>query len=210
MNIILLGAPGAGKGTQAVRIADQYTIPHISTGDIFRENIRNNTELGALAKSFIDKGQLVPDEVTVEIVKDRLAKDDCGRGYLLDGFPRTLAQAEALGQFADIDTVINIDIDLGLLLKRLIGRRVCPGCGASYHVDTLNGATACVKCGAGLIHREDDTESVVQSRLNVYTEQTAPLIEYYGNKGVLLNVDGGKSIDAVFEDIKKLLDAKKA
>lgn len=210
MNIILLGAPGAGKGTQAVRIADQYTIPHISTGDIFRENIRNNTELGALAKSFIDKGQLVPDEVTVEIVKDRLAKDDCGRGYLLDGFPRTLAQAEALGQFADIDTVINIDIDLGLLLKRLIGRRVCPGCGASYHVDTLNGATACAKCGAGLIHREDDTESVVQSRLNVYTEQTAPLIEYYGNKGVLLNVDGGKSIDAVFEDIKKLLDAKKA
>lgn len=210
MNIILLGAPGAGKGTQAVRIADEYGIPHISTGDIFRENIRNNTELGVLAKSFIDKGQLVPDEVTVEIVKDRLTKDDCRRGYLLDGFPRTLVQAEALSKFADIDTVINIDIDLGLLLKRLIGRRVCLGCGASYHVDTLNGATECAKCGAGLIHREDDTESVVQSRLDVYTKQTAPLIEYYGNKGVLLNVDGGKSIDAVFEDIKKLLDAKKA
>ena len=210
MNIILLGAPGAGKGTQAVRIADEYLIPHISTGDIFRENIRNNTELGALAKSYIDKGQLVPDEVTVEIVKDRLAKDDCRRGYLLDGFPRTLVQAEALNRFADIDIVVNIDIDLGLLLKRLIGRRVCPGCGASYHVDTLKGSNVCAKCGAGLIHREDDTESVVQSRLNVYTKQTAPLIEYYESNGILRDVDGGKSIDAVFEDIKKLLDAKKA
>ena len=201
MNIILLGAPGAGKGTQAVRIADEYLIPHISTGDIFRENIRNNTELGALAKSYIDKGQLVPDEVTVEIVKDRLAKEDCRRGYL---------QAEALNRFADIDIVVNIDIVLGLLLKRLIGRRVCPGCGASYHVDTLKGSNVCAKCGAGLIHREDDTESVVQSRLNVYTKQTAPLIEYYESKGILRDVDGGKSIDAVFEDIKKLLDAKKA
>ena len=210
MNIILLGAPGAGKGTQAVRIAEAYAIPHISTGDIFRENIRNSTELGKLAKSYIDKGQLVPDEVVVEIVRDRLTKEDCKGGYLLDGFPRTLMQAEALGKFAEIDVVINIDIDLGLLLKRLIGRRVCPDCGASHHVDTLNGSNACVKCGSDLVHREDDTEAVVQSRLDVYTRQTAPLIEYYEGKGLLRNVDGGKSIDAVFAEIKELLDAKKA
>lgn len=156
MNIILLGAPGAGKGTQATKISDRYGLPHISTGDIFRENIKNGTPIGLLAKSYTDKGQLVPDEVTCEIVKDRLAKEDCQNGYLLDGFPRTIVQAEALDKFAKIDAVININIDFSLLMARLCGRRVCRDCGESYHVSTLNGKTTCDRCGGELYQRKDD------------------------------------------------------
>lgn len=190
MNIILLGAPGAGKGTQATRISDRYGLPHISTGDIFRENIKNGTPIGLLAKSYTDKGQLVPDEVTCEIVKDRLAKEDCRGGYLLDGFPRTLVQAEALDKFATIDAVININIDFSLLMARLCGRRVCRDCGESYHVSTLNGRTTCERCGGELYQRKDDNPETVESRLKVYTEQTAPLIDYYTRKGIILNFTG--------------------
>jgi adenylate kinase len=191
MNIILLGAPGAGKGTQATRISDKYGMPHISTGDIFRANIKGETEIGLLAKSYIDKGQLVPDEVTCKIVENRLAEDDCKtKGYLLDGFPRTIAQAEALDKFAKIDAVVNIEIDFSLLMNRLCGRRVCKECGESYHISTLNGATKCSRCGGELYQRKDDNPETVESRLSVYTEQTAPLIDYYTKKGIILNFVG--------------------
>lgn len=200
MNIILLGAPGAGKGTQATRIAEKFNLPHISTGDIFRANIKNATPIGKVAKSYIDKGQLVPDEVTVEIVKGRLAESDCQNGFILDGFPRNIFQAEELEKFACIDVVLNIDVDLAKLLKRITGRRVC-SCGESYHVDFLNGKTTCDSCGKELYQREDDTEAVVDSRLSVYKKQTEPLIEYYTKQNKVANIDGDKSIDAVFADI---------
>ncbi len=201
MNVILLGAPGAGKGTQAVRLAEKYNIPHISTGDIFRSNIKGQTPIGIVAKSYIDKGQLVPDEVTIQIVKERLEKEDCQNGYLLDGFPRTVFQAEALDTFSKVEAVVNVDVPLGKLLKRITGRRVCAKCGESYHVDYLNGKTDCAKCGAELIQRADDNEVTVASRLEVYEKQTAPLIEYYAQKGVLLTVDGDGDIEKVFNSI---------
>ncbi len=205
MNLILLGAPGAGKGTQAVKIAEEYKIPHISTGDIFRKNIKEQTELGKLAKTYIDKGELVPDEVTIAIVADRLKAADCANGWLLDGFPRTVAQAEALAGFAKVDTVINIDIDLQLLLRRLTGRRVCGDCGESYHVDMLDGRMICAKCKGALYQRDDDTEETVQSRLDVYVKQTSPLISYYSEQNVLKNVNGNDSIENVFAEIKRVL-----
>lgn len=201
MNVILLGAPGAGKGTQAVRLAEKYNIPHISTGDIFRSNIKGQTPIGIVAKSYIDKGQLVPDEVTIQIVKERLEKEDCQNGYLLDGFPRTVSQAEALDTFSKVEAVVNVDVPLNKLLKRITGRRVCAKCGESYHVDYLNGKTDCAKCGAELIQRADDNEVTVASRLEVYEKQTAPLIEYYASKGVLLTVDGDGDIEKVFNSI---------
>ena len=201
MNVILLGAPGAGKGTQAVRLAEKYAIPHISTGDIFRSNIKGQTPIGIVAKSYIDKGQLVPDEVTIQIVKERLEKEDCKNGYLLDGFPRTVLQAEALDTFSKVEAVVNVDVPLGKLLKRITGRRVCAKCGESYHVDYLEGKTTCAKCGADLIQRADDNEATVQARLEVYEKQTAPLIEYYASKGVLLTVDGDGDIEKVFNSI---------
>ena len=201
MNVILLGAPGAGKGTQAVRLAEKYAIPHISTGDIFRYNIKNQTPIGIVAKSYIDKGQLVPDEVTIQIVKERLEKDDCKNGYLLDGFPRTVSQAEALDTFSNVEAVVNVDVPLGKLLKRITGRRVCAKCGESYHVDYLNGSTTCAKCRAELIQRADDNEETVGARLDVYQKSTAPLIEYYDKKGVLLTVDGDGDIEKVFNSI---------
>lgn len=201
MNVILLGAPGAGKGTQAVRLAEKYSIPHISTGDIFRSNIKEKTPIGIVAKSYIDKGQLVPDEVTIQIVKERLEKDDCKNGYLLDGFPRTVFQAEALDTFSKVEAVVNVDVPLSKLLKRITGRRVCAKCGESYHVDYLEGKTTCVKCGAELIQRADDNEATVQARLEVYEKQTAPLIEYYADKGVLVTVDGDGDIEKVFNSI---------
>ena len=201
MNVILLGAPGAGKGTQAVRLAEKYNIPHISTGDIFRSNIKGQTPIGIVAKSYIDKGQLVPDEVTIQIVKERLEKDDCKNGYLLDGFPRTVFQAEALDTFSKVEAVVNVDVPLSKLLKRITGRRVCAKCGESYHVDYLEGKTTCVKCGAELIQRADDNEATVQARLEVYEKQTAPLIEYYADKGVLVTVDGDGDIEKVFNSI---------
>lgn len=206
MNIILLGAPGAGKGTQATKISDKYGMPHISTGDIFRENIKNQTEIGLLAKSYTDKGQLVPDEVTCKIVEDRLSREDCKNGYLLDGFPRNVAQAEALDQFAKIDVVLNIDIDLSLLMDRLCGRRVCKDCGESYHISSLNGATKCSRCGGELYQRKDDNPETVGSRLSVYNEQTAPLIDYYTKKGIIANLKGDASVDEVFAEIVSVLD----
>lgn len=209
MNIILLGAPGAGKGTQATKISDKYGLPHISTGDIFRENIKNQTEIGLLAKSYIDKGQLVPDEVTCKIVENRIIKPDCEKGYMLDGFPRTLVQAEALDKITKIDLVINIDVDFSLIMNRICGRRVCKDCGESYHVSTLNGVAICSRCGGELSQRKDDNPETVQSRLDVYEKQTAPLIEYYTKKGVLFTVKSDKDSTpaSTFEEISVKLDS---
>lgn len=206
MNIILLGAPGAGKGTQASKISDGYGLPHISTGDIFRENIKNQTEIGLLAKSYIDKGQLVPDEVTCKIVEDRISREDCKEGYMLDGFPRTIAQAEALDKITNIDLVINIEVDFALVMDRLCGRRVCKDCGESYHISRLNGATTCSRCGGELYQRKDDNPETVQSRLAVYSEQTAPLIAYYTKKGLLFNVVSDSTPEATYEKVSAKLD----
>lgn len=205
MKIILLGAPGAGKGTQAVKLATKYNIPHISTGDIFRANIKNQTPIGVVAKSYIDKGQLVPDEVTVEIVKQRLAESDAQNGYLLDGFPRNLFQAEELDKFSQVEKVVDISVDMNKLLKRITGRRVCPKCGSSYHIDTLNGATTCSRCGGDLITRADDNEQTVKERLSIYQTQTAPLIDYYQKQGKLLTVNGDNAIEDVFAEIVEVL-----
>lgn len=205
MKVILLGAPGAGKGTQAVRLAKHYNIPHISTGDIFRSNIKERTPIGIVAKSYIDKGQLVPDEVTIQIVKERLEKDDCKNGYLLDGFPRTVSQAEALDGFSEIDSVVNIDVPLHKLMRRITGRRVCGKCGESYHIDYLDGSTSCRKCDGELIQRADDNEETVGKRLEVYEKQTAPLIDHYKSKGKLIDVDGDGDIDSVFAAIVERL-----
>ena len=209
MNIILLGAPGAGKGTQASKISDGYALPHISTGDIFRENIKNQTPIGMLAKSYIDKGQLVPDEVTCKIVEERISQPDCAKGYMLDGFPRTIAQAEELAKIANIDLVINIDVDFSLLLDRLCGRRVCKECGESYHISKLNGETKCLRCGGELYQRKDDNPETVQSRLDVYKAQTEPLIAYYADKGILFNVEGNGTPDDVYAAVSQKLNALK-
>ncbi len=207
MNIILLGAPGAGKGTQATRISDKFGMPHISTGDIFRANIKNQTEIGVLAKSYIDKGQLVPDEVTCKIVENRLQEEDCKNGYLLDGFPRNVSQAEALEKFTKIDAVVNINIDFSLLMARLCGRRVCKNCGESYHVSTLGGKTTCERCDGELYQRADDNPETVQKRLDVYGAQTAPLIDYYTKKGLILNFTGtDEPPEVLFNEISNVLE----
>ena len=206
MNIILLGAPGAGKGTQASKIQAHYNLLHISTGDMFRANIKGGTEIGKLAKSYIDAGKLVPDEVTCDIVKDRLNWDDAKDGYMLDGFPRNVFQATELDKFAEIDLCLNIDVDEALLMDRICGRRVC-SCGESYHVSTLNGATTCAKCGKELYRRADDNPETVKTRLDTYKSQTAPLIDYYRAQGKLATVTSGEmSPDEVFGQIKKILD----
>ena len=204
LNLILLGAPGAGKGTQAAQISEKYKLPHISTGDIFRKNLKEGTPIGLKAKAYMDKGELVPDEITVEIVRQRLIEADCKNGYLLDGFPRNAAQAKALDKITKIDAVINIDVDLKLLSARLTGRRVCGACGESHHITTMKG-DKCVKCGGQLIHRADDSIETVNNRLNVYEKQTAPLIEFYTKQGKLRTVDGNKTIEKVFESIKEKL-----
>ena len=208
MNIIFLGPPGAGKGTQAQRICDALKIPQISTGDILRRAMKEGTETGLKAKSFIDAGKLVPDEVIIDIVKERLAQDDCRNGYILDGFPRTVPQAEALDTFATIDCVIELAVEDQVLVDRLSGRRVCLKCGATYHVSMLDGKTVCEKCGDPLIQRDDDKAETVLNRLKVYHDQTAPLIDYYGQKGLLHKVDGDQSIDGIFDAIMKELGAK--
>lgn len=212
MKIVLLGPPGAGKGTQAKFIAERNDVPHISTGDIFRKNIKEQTALGVKAKEFIDKGQLVPDELTVAIVEDRIKQDDCKRGFLLDGFPRTVAQADALkdalaSMGTNLDHVINIQVPEGNLIDRLTGRRVCPACGASFHVifNPPKKDNLCDYCNAQLVQRADDSVETVKSRLNVYQKQTEPLIEYYGAQGLLRNIDGEQQIDKVFEDICNIL-----
>lgn len=204
MKLILLGAPGAGKGTQATRISDKYGLPHISTGDILRKNIKEGTELGIEAKSYIDAGQLVPDEVVINIVKDRLQQADCKKGYILDGFPRTVAQAEALYKVAEIDAVINIAVDPALIVDRITGRRMC-ACGESYHISMGIGET-CPKCGSKLYQRDDDKEETVKARMQVYENQTAPLIDYYTAKDLVIDVDGGKPLNEVFEQISKVID----
>lgn len=214
MNIILLGPPGAGKGTQAKLISEKYSIPHISTGDIFRKNISNKTPLGMEAKSYMDKGQLVPDELTIEIVKDRLSEEDCKNGFLLDGFPRTVKQAEALDEFltnknSKTDAALLIDVPQGLILERMTGRRVCGECGASYHIKFVkpNIEGVCDICGGELVQRKDDTKETVLERLEVYSKQTQPLIEYYKNKDVLFELDGTKEKNEVFENISDVLGA---
>lgn len=210
LRTILLGPPGAGKGTQAVKIVEKYSIPHISTGDIFRENIKNETELGNRAKAYMDRGELVPDELVVEIATDRLTKDDCKNGFLLDGFPRTIFQAEKLDEFLTkrgekIDKVINIDVEKDALVKRITGRRVCKSCGASYHVVNIPPKKdgVCDLCSGELIQRADDTEETVLNRIDVYNKQTKPLVDYYDKAGVIINIDGNKDLDDVLADIVK-------
>lgn len=210
LRTILLGPPGAGKGTQAVKIVEKYNIPHISTGDIFRENIKNETELGNRAKAYMDRGELVPDELVVEIATDRLTKDDCKNGFLLDGFPRTIFQAEKLDEFLaqrgeKIDKVINIDVEKDALVKRITGRRVCKSCGASYHVVNIPPKKdgVCDLCNGELIQRADDTEETVLNRIDVYNKQTKPLVDYYDKAGVIINIDGNKELDDVLADIVK-------
>ena len=207
MNIIFLGPPGAGKGTQAVRVCERLGIPQISTGDILRRAIKEGTPTGLEAKSYIDKGELVPDSVVIDIVRDRLKESDCKHGYVLDGFPRTVAQAEALAGFAEIDKVIDIAIEDQKLIDRLSGRRVCLSCGGTYHVSTLGGATTCAKCGAELVQRADDKAETVLSRLSVYHAQTAPLISYYKERGKLAEVDGAQAMDDCFNAILNQLGA---
>lgn len=203
-NIILLGAPGAGKGTQASLICEEYNVPHISTGDILRRNIKEGTPLGVKAKEYIDAGALVPDEVVIGLVESRLKEDDCKNGYVLDGFPRTIAQAEALDRVADIDLAINIDVPFDLIVSRLGGRRVCK-CGATYHVSTLFGETKCKACGDELFIRDDDKPETVKNRLRVYEAQTQPLIDYYGKQGKVVDVEATGTIEQIFDNIKKVL-----
>ena len=212
MKIVMLGAPGAGKGTQAIKIADKYDIPHISTGDIFRANIKGGTELGQKAKSYIDKGELVPDEVTIGMLLDRIAQDDCKNGYVLDGFPRTIPQAESLtealkSQGDQIDFALNIDVPDEAIIERMSGRRACPKCGATYHIVYAAPKTEniCDKCGTELIIRSDDKPETVKDRLNVYHQQTEPLIAYYKTAGVLREVDGTQELLKVFEDVVAIL-----
>ena len=190
MNVIFLGPPGAGKGTQAQRICAALNIPQISTGDILRRAMKEGTPTGLKAKQFVEAGKLVPDEVIIDIVRERLAMDDCQNGYILDGLPRTVPQAEALDTIARIDVVVDLDVADEELIARLSGRRVCLACGATYHVSRLNGETKCAACGEELIQRKDDSAETVLARLNVYHEQTAPLVDYYQKKGNLKVVDG--------------------
>ncbi len=212
MKIIMLGAPGAGKGTQAEMIADKYGLPHVSTGDIFRANIKNGTELGKEAKKYMDQGLLVPDELTVRILLDRVAKEDCKDGYVLDGYPRTIPQAEvldeALAKLGDkIDCAIDVDVPDDVIIKRMSGRRACPSCGATYHIENIppKKEGICDKCGEALILRDDDKGETVKKRLDVYHEQTQPLIDFYTAKGILKSVDGTQGMQKVFDDIIEIL-----
>lgn len=213
LKLVLLGPPGAGKGTQASEIVKKYDVPHISTGDIFRKNIGEGTELGIEAKGYMDKGLLVPDELVVAIVKDRLAESDCKEGFLLDGFPRTVDQADALDSELKnlnyaLDRVVNIEVDSEALIERAVGRRICKSCGATYHIsfNKPNEEGKCDLCGGELFQRSDDTEETVTNRIKVYLEQTEPLIEYYTQKGIIANINGDQDIKKVFADIEKALE----
>lgn len=212
MNLVLMGLPGAGKGTQAEKIVEKYAIPHISTGDMFRAAMKEGTELGLKAKSFMDQGALVPDEVTIGIVRERLSKDDCQKGFLLDGFPRTVPQAEALENILTelgkkIDYVLNIDVDQDILMERLTGRRICKNCGSTYHLVFNPPAQegVCNRCGGELYQRADDNAETVKNRLQVNIEQAKPLLDFYETKGYLRNIDGQQDINKVFVDIDSLL-----
>ena len=204
-NIILLGAPGAGKGTQAAMIAEEFKVPHISTGDILRRNMKEGTPLGLKAKAFVESGGLVPDEVVSGLVEDRRAQEDCKNGYILDGFPRTIAQAEALDKVARIDLAINIDVPFETIIDRLGGRRVCV-CGETYHVSMLNGETTCKRCGKELFVRDDDKPETVKNRLKVYSDQTQPLIDYYRSQNKVVDIKANGTKEEIFADIKKVLE----
>ncbi len=213
LNLILMGLPGAGKGTQAEKINEKYNIPHISTGDMFRLAIKEGTELGKQAKSYMDQGDLVPDEVTIGIVKERLGKDDCKDGFLLDGFPRTIAQADALQSILtemneSIDYVLHVDVPQEKLMERLTGRRICPTCGATYHIvyNPPKEEGKCDKDGSELIQREDDQEETVKNRLDVNIKQLQPLLDYYKEKGYLVTLNGDRDIDQVFQDIQAKIE----
>ena len=212
MNIIMLGAPGAGKGTISSRLKEIYNLPHIATGDIFRENIKNETELGKKAKDFIDKGKLVPDDITINMMIDRISKDDCKNGYILDGFPRTIAQADGLDKQlkninSKIDLALLVEADEETLIKRLSGRRVCEKCGATYHIEHLKPKTdgICDVCGGKLIIRKDDTEEVIKDRLKTYHEQTEPLIEYYTKQNLVKTVNGFDDINVSLQKISEMI-----
>lgn len=214
MKIIMLGAPGAGKGTQAKMLADKYEIPHISTGDIFRANIKNGTELGNKAKVYMDKGMLVPDELTCDLVVDRIRQDDCAKGYILDGFPRTIPQAECLDKALEalnekIDYAVDVEVPDENIVRRMSGRRACLSCGATYHVvyNPPKEEGVCDRCGKELVLREDDKPETVEKRLKVYHEQTQPLIDYYKNKDVLAEVDGTRDMQEVFDAVVAVLEA---
>ena len=214
MKIIMLGAPGAGKGTQAKKIAEKYSIPHISTGDIFRANIKNGTELGKKAKAYMDQGLLVPDELTCDLVVDRIQQEDCSNGYVLDGFPRTIPQAEALKAALEklgttIDYAINVEVPDENIVTRMGGRRACLACGSTYHIvyNAPKVEDVCDVCGAKLVLRDDDKPETVQKRLTVYHEQTQPLIDFYGKEGLLVEVDGTQNLEDVFQAITKILGA---
>ena len=208
LRAVLLGPPGAGKGTQAVRIIEKYNVPHISTGDIFRKNMKEGTELGKKAQEYMNAGQLVPDELVVDLVKDRLLQDDCSNGFLLDGFPRTIFQAEQLDKFLEengqkMDIVLNFNVKNETLMKRLTGRRICKSCGAGYHIVNIppKQEGICDKCGGELEQRKDDTEETAANRIKVYDEQTAPLIGYYKESGALADFDGELPLDELFNKI---------
>jgi adenylate kinase len=212
MKLLIMGRPGAGKGTQAANIKEYYKIPHISTGDMFRAAMKNETKLGLEAKQYMEKGLLVPDEVTIGIVEERLLEDDCKNGFLLDGFPRTIAQAEALDAFlakngVKLDAVLDVNVPAEILVRRMVGRRVCKTCGATFHVE-FNAPKVegiCDNCGAKLIQRPDDTEETAVNRLAVYDENTAPLLDFYAKKNLLKTVNGDQPLDKVFDDIKEVL-----
>lgn len=205
MKLVFLGPPGAGKGTQAALVSERLNIPQISTGDILRAAMRDQTPIGLVAKGYVDKGELVPDSVVIQIVAERLKQHDCRDGFILDGFPRTLAQAEALSSACGLDAVINLSIDDEAIVRRLSGRRVCASCGATYHVSRLEGRETCEKCGEKLIQRKDDHPDTVRNRLSVYHAQTAPLEGYYERAGLLKTVDGALSLDEGFQAILKSL-----
>ena len=214
MKIIMLGAPGAGKGTQAKKISDKYEIPHISTGDIFRANIKNGTELGKKAKTYMDQGLLVPDELTCDLVVDRISEEDCKNGFILDGFPRTIPQAESLTEALNklgqkMDFAIDVDVPDESIINRMSGRRACLSCGATYHIvyNPTKVEGVCDACGQKLVLRDDDKPETVKKRLTVYHDQTQPLIDYYKNAGILKSVDGTQDLNKVFEDIEAVLEA---
>lgn len=216
MRLLIMGAPGAGKGTQAVLIKNEYSIPHISTGDMFREAISQKTELGVEAKKFIDQGLLVPDSLTVELVRARLSQPDCEKGFILDGFPRNISQAEFLSEVLKelnmpLDAVLDINVDNSVLLARIVGRRVCPKCGASFHINNAKPKIdgICDYCSSELIHRKDDTEETVSNRLKVYEAQTAPLLDYYKNINLLKVIKGIGDINDIFNNIKEVLGGLK-
>jgi len=216
MKFVLLGPPGAGKGTQAERLANKYGIPHIATGDILRQNVKDRTKSGVLAKSYMDKGELVPDQILIGIIRDRLSQPDCSKGFILDGFPRTVTQADALSSILHklnqkLDGVINLELQQEDVIARLSGRRVCRSCGVNYHVrfNPPKEGGKCDKCGGQLYQRDDDKEEAIQNRLKVYQRQTEPLITYYKKEGLLLPVDGAKEISTVFENLCKMVEGVK-